>query len=277
MLRLSGLKEMQELSAQARRDKRQIGFVPTMGALHEGHLSLVAQAGKECDLLVVSIFVNPIQFGPQEDFNAYPRDFEKDAQLLAPYNVDVLFAPQAAEMFPEGFSSQIEVKGLTEMLCGQSRSGHFAGVTTVVAKLFNLVQPDKAFFGAKDYQQQLVIRKMAKDLNFPVEIVTLPTVRENDGLAMSSRNRYLSPEERKAATILYRALLLAKEALAKGTDPIKVRQQIEGFIGQEPLARVDYVAVVDPMTLADVSKCGKCLVALAVYIGKTRLIDNLVV
>lgn len=277
MLRLSGLKEMQELSAQARRDKRQIGFVPTMGALHEGHLSLVAQAGKECDLLVVSIFVNPIQFGPQEDFNAYPRDFEKDAQLLAPYNVDVLFAPQAAEMFPEGFSSQIEVKGLTEMLCGQSRSGHFAGVTTVVAKLFNLVQPDKAFFGAKDYQQQLVIRKMAKDLNFPVEIVTLPTVRENDGLAMSSRNRYLSPEERKAATILYRALLLAKEALAKGTDPIKVRQQIEGFIGQEPLAKVDYVVVVDPMTLADVSKDGKCLVALAVYIGKTRLIDNLVV
>ncbi|MFA5034852.1 MAG: pantoate--beta-alanine ligase [Candidatus Margulisiibacteriota bacterium] len=277
MFRLSGLKEMQELSAQARRDKRQIGFVPTMGALHEGHLSLVAQAGKECDLLVVSIFVNPIQFGPQEDFNAYPRDFEKDAQLLAPYNVDVLFAPQAAEMFPEGFSSQIEVKGLTEMLCGKSRPGHFAGVTTVVAKLFNLVQPDKAFFGAKDYQQQLVIRKMAKDLNFPVEIVTLPTVRENDGLAMSSRNRYLSPEERKAATILYRALLLAKEALAKGTDPIKVRQQIEGFIGQEPLAKVDYVVVVDPMTLADVSKDGKCLVALAVYIGKTRLIDNLVV
>lgn len=276
MLRLSGLKEMQELSAQARRDKRRIGFVPTMGALHQGHLSLVAEARKKCDLLIVSIFVNPIQFGPKEDFNAYPRDIEKDSQLLAPYNVDVLFTPQAKEMFPEGFKSQIEVKELTGTLCGKSRPGHFAGVAMVVAKLFNLVQPDKAFFGAKDFQQQLVIRKMVADLNFPVEIVTLPTVRESDGLAMSSRNRYLSPEERKAATVLYRGLLMAKQVLAGGTEPSKVRQQLEEFIGQEPLARIDYVAVVDPETLADVANKG-ALVALAVYIGRTRLIDNLVV
>ncbi|MFA6170124.1 MAG: pantoate--beta-alanine ligase [Candidatus Margulisiibacteriota bacterium] len=277
MLRLSGLKEMQAFSAQARRDKRTIGFVPTMGALHEGHLALAAEARKRCDLLVVSIFVNPIQFGPKEDFNAYPRDLEKDAQLLAPYEVDVLFTPSAAEMFPDGFNVQVEVKGITETLCGKSRPGHFAGVATVVAKLFNLVQPDRAFFGAKDYQQQLVIRKMVADLNFPVEIVTLPTVRESDGLAMSSRNRYLSPEERQAATVLYRGLLLAKEALAKGTEPIKVQQQIEAFIGQEPLAKLDYVTVVDSETLAEASNKGKHLVALAVYIGKTRLIDNLVV
>jgi pantoate--beta-alanine ligase len=256
--------------------RRQIGFVPTMGALHDGHLSLVHAAQRECEVVVLSIFVNPRQFGPQEDFTTYPRDMERDLQLAGAGGVDAVFAPSVAEMYPPGFHTEVVVHVLTEALCGASRPGHFRGVTTVVAKLLQIVGPDRAYFGQKDYQQAVVIQKMVADLHMPVEVVICPTVREADGLAMSSRNAYLSPEERQAALVLSQALRLAAARLAEGERQGKrLEATLRAYITQEPQARLDYVAVCDPHTLQAVEElAGTALVALAVYIGKTRLIDN---
>jgi pantoate--beta-alanine ligase len=274
------ISELREKISVFKDKGKSVGFVPTMGYLHEGHLSLVRKAKEENDVVVVSIFVNPTQFAPGEDFERYPRDVERDRALLEKEGVDVLFIPSVEEMYPGGFSTYVEVLNLTEGLCGAKRPGHFRGVTTVVAKLLNIVMPDKAYFGKKDYQQLKVIERMVKDLNFPVKIVGCPIVREPDGLAMSSRNVYLSLEERKAATILYRSLLLAKEYYEKGgRDAEELKEKIVSFISAEPLVKkIDYVEIVDGETLNPVEKLYPgVLVALAVFVGNARLIDNWVV
>ena len=254
------------------------GLVPTMGYLHEGHLSLVRQARRENPSLVVSIFVNPTQFGPREDFKQYPRDPQRDLALLENANTDIVFMPSAAEMYPPQFSSWVEVGRVTERLEGASRPGHFRGVATVVAKLFNIVQPNRAYFGQKDAQQAVVIKKMVADLNMNIEIVILPTVREPDGLAISSRNIYLNSKERKTAVVLYQALCLAQKLWVQGeTNAERLRQQMTDLIQKEPLADIDYVSIADPETLDELDKVeSPALVSLAVRIGKTRLIDNVV-
>jgi len=253
------------------------GFVPTMGYLHEGHLSLVRRARAENDHVAVSIFVNPTQFGPHEDYNRYPRDLERDLRLLEPLGVDLVFAPSVEEMYPPGFQTWVIVEGVSRPLEGAARPGHFRGVATVVTKLFNIVQPDRAYFGQKDAQQAVVIRRMVQDLNIPVEIVVCPTVREPDGLAMSSRNTYLNPEERRAATVLFRALQAAKARYEQGErDAERLREAMREVIQAEPLARLDYVSVADPETLQELDRVeDRALLSLAVYIGKTRLIDNI--
>jgi pantoate--beta-alanine ligase len=255
-----------------------VGFVPTMGYLHEGHLSLVKRARVENASVVVSIFVNPTQFGPQEDFRTYPRDTQRDLALLEKEKTDVVFMPSEAEMYPDGFSGWVEVSKLTERLEGASRPGHFRGVTTVVAKLFNIVEPTKAYFGQKDAQQAIVINKMVADLNMNLEVVTCPTVREADGLAMSSRNIYLSPEERQAALVLYQALNLAQKLWSQGEkDAERIRQQITALIQKQPLTNIDYISIADPKTLEELEEVSPpALASLAVRFGKTRLIDNVV-
>jgi pantoate--beta-alanine ligase len=279
MREIHKLPEMSLFSRKAKAHGKRVGFVPTMGALHEGHLSLVAEARKRCDVVVVSIFVNPLQFGPSEDLNKYPRHLNRDKKLLKELGVDVLFQPNAGQMFPAGFKTFVEVEGLSKKLCGRTRPTHFRGVATVVAKLFDLVLPDAAFFGLKDFQQQVIIRQMTRDLDLPVEIIALPTVREFDGLAMSSRNAYLSDRERQTALILYRALSLAQQLVAGGErDLNKIMYKLRSLIGTEPSVRLDYLAAVDPATLDEVKKLkGNVLFAVAAYLGKTRLIDNLVV
>lgn len=258
---------------------RSIGFVPTMGALHEGHLSLIRRAREENDYVVVSIFVNPIQFCPGEDYESYPRDLKRDSELCENEGVDLVFAPAVEEMYPEGFCTYVDQKGLTEVLCGARRPGHFSGVLTVVSKLFNILQPDRAYFGAKDYQQSLIIRRMVRDLNMMVDIVVCPTVRERDGLAMSSRNWYLSPEERRQASCLYRALMRAKELAQDGErDPARIIEELRRVIEGSPDARIDYIEVVHPETLRPIERVEQeALVALAVRFGKARLIDNCVI
>ncbi|MDQ2690545.1 MAG: pantoate--beta-alanine ligase [Chloroflexota bacterium] len=255
-----------------------VGLVPTMGYLHEGHLSLVRRAREECDHVVVSIFVNPTQFGPREDLSRYPRDPDRDLSLLEPLGTDLVWLPTAEIMYPPDFQTWVEVEGITRPLEGARRPGHFRGVTTVVAKLFNAVQPDKAYFGQKDAQQAAVIRQMTRDLNFPLEIVVCPIVREPDGLAMSSRNVYLDPEQRKAATVLYRSLSAAKQAYEAGErDAEKIRGKMKDVLESEPLAEVQYVSCADYDTLEELEVLrGKALLSLAVVIGKTRLIDNFV-
>ena len=263
-----------------RQEGKTVGFVPTMGALHEGHLSLMRRAKSDCDLVVVSIFVNPTQFGPNEDFAAYPRDLNRDMQLTSNGEVGALFFPDAAEMYPPGFQTTIRLSEISEKLEGAIRPGHFAGVATVVAKLLNIVQPDSAYFGQKDYQQFLVIERMARDLNLTPAICMVATLREPDGLALSSRNAYLNPAERKAAVILHQALQFAAQKVAEGAANASVLQQeLEALIRAEPLAAPDYVAVVHPDTLEPVSLLTEqaTLIALAVRIGKTRLIDNALV
>jgi pantoate--beta-alanine ligase len=247
-----------------------------MGYFHEGHIALMKEAKKACDKVVVSIFVNPLQFGPQEDFGEYPRDPERDQAMARDVGVDALFVPSVEEMYPVGFSSHVEVERLTGCLCGLSRPGHFRGVTTVVAKLIHITLPDKAFFGQKDAQQVLVIKRMVTDLNMPLEIVTVPTVREPDGLAMSSRNVYLKPRERQAALVLFRSLRMAEEAVAIGEkDMVRVRQIVQREIASEPLAEIDYVEIRSLPDLETVTYLKEpALLALAVRIGKTRLIDN---
>ncbi len=273
------VKEMQALADKLRRDGKKIGLVPTMGFLHAGHLSLTRIARKESDWVVVSIFVNPLQFGPAEDYVRYPRDFERDESLLAKEGVDVIFYPESAEIYPSDFSSSVEVKKLTGTLCGKSRPGHFQGVTTVVAKLFNSVKPDKAIFGQKDAQQAFVIKRMVRDLNFDIEIVIAPTIREPDGLAMSSRNVYLSPKERKAAVVLFQALTRAENLIGQGeSDAKKIIKKIKALILANPHARIDYISIVDTEKLQPIKKVtGEVLVAVAVWFGKTRLIDNIVI
>lgn len=267
-----------DMKAVRRRLTAPVGLVPTMGYLHEGHLSLVRRARAENRSLVVSIFVNPTQFGPREDFRTYPRDTGRDLALLEKEKTDVVFIPTAEEMYPPGFDSWVEVAGVTERLEGASRPGHFRGVTTVCAKLFNTIEPDLAYFGQKDAQQAIAIRKMVADLNMDLKVVTLPTIREPDGLAMSSRNTYLNPEERKAALVLYRALKLAQKLWSAGeTDAARIRREMLALIKKEPLARVDYVSLVDAETLEELDKIKpSTLASLAVKIGTTRLIDNVV-
>lgn len=256
-----------------------LGLVPTMGYLHEGHLSLARRAREECDSVVASIFVNPTQFGPTEDLSKYPRDLDRDLSLLEAAGVDLVWTPDNETIYPPGFSTWVEVEGLTKPLEGAARPGHFRGVTTVVAKLFNAVQPQAAYFGQKDAQQAAVVRKMTRDLNFPVEIVVCPTVREADGLAMSSRNSYLSPEERKSAVVLFRALTAAREAFERGErDAESLRKVMSETLASEPRARTQYVSCADYDTLEELGTVtGKALLSMAVFIGKTRLIDNFVV
>lgn len=258
--------------------KGSVGFVPTMGYLHKGHLALVKQARAETDTVVVSIFVNPAQFGPKEDFARYPRDTDRDLALLEKEKVDLVFMPSSEEMYPEGFNSWVEVEKVTDRLEGAVRPGHFRGVATVVAKLFNIVEPARAYFGQKDAQQVVVIKKMTADLNMNLEVVIAPTVREADGLAMSSRNTYLGPEERKAALVLWRSLNLAQQLWSQGERKAdSLRQRMVALIQEEPLAGIDYVSIADPETLDELVNINSpALVSLAVYIGKTRLIDNII-
>lgn len=268
---------MKEVSRQARAENRLIGLVPTMGALHDGHASLVARAKKECSPLIASIFVNPKQFGPNEDFARYPRTFESDCEKLKQLGVDAVFAPEAAEIYPKDFSTYVHVEGLSERLEGRSRPGHFRGVSTVVMKLLQIVQPHRAYFGRKDAQQARLIAQMARDLNLDSEIVVCPIVREPDGLALSSRNVYLNPEERKAATVLYRALEDAKRELATGVrDALHLQAVLRRKLESERLAAVDYAEIVDAASFEPLVRVGRaCYMLLAVFIGKTRLIDNL--
>jgi pantoate--beta-alanine ligase len=254
-----------------------VGFVPTMGYLHEGHLALVKQARIENSAVIVSIYVNPTQFGPREDFGAYPRELNRDLESLQKEGVDIVFVPSDDEMYPPEFSSWVDVEKVTGRLEGASRPGHFRGVATVVAKLFNIVQPTRAYFGQKDAQQAAVIKRMVADLNLGMEIVVVSTVRESDGLAMSSRNVYLSPEERQAATILFRALTLARQFRQGGEkDAEKIRRQMASLIKKEPLAQIDYVSIADAETLEELNSVNRpALASLAVRIGKTRLIDNI--
>ena len=255
-----------------------VGLVPTMGYLHEGHLSLVRRARQECDHVVVSIFVNPTQFGPKEDFSKYPRDIDRDLSLLEPLGVDLIWMPTPEIMYPPSYQTWVEVETISLPLEGAMRPGHFRGVTTVVAKLFNGVQPQKAYFGQKDAQQAAVIRQMTRDLNFPIEMVVCPIVREPDGLAMSSRNVYLDPEQRQAATVLSRALRAAKGAYDIGErDAEKLRQIMKEVLASEPLAQVQYVSCADYDTLEELDTVtGKSVLSMAVFIGRTRLIDNVV-
>ena len=273
---VSGIKDMQAVSLAARAAGRRIAFVPTMGFLHEGHASLLHEGRKRGDLLVLSIFVNPSQFGAGEDFERYPRDMEHDAQIAAAAGVDVIFTPTPADMYPEGYQTWVIVDELTLPLCGASRPGHFRGVTTVVCKLFNIVMPHVALFGKKDFQQLAVIIRMAADLNIPVEIVGMPIIREMDGLAMSSRNKYLSTEERRSALCLSRAINSARSAYRSGVtgvDELLVRAMEK--ITEEPSAQIDYVEFRDADTLAETWLAGdRTLLAMAIKIGQTRLIDN---
>ena len=255
-----------------------VGLVPTMGYLHQGHLALVKIARAANSTVVVSIFVNPTQFGSGEDFGTYPRDLTRDLELLEQQKTDIVFVPFDEEMYPSGFSSRVDVGKVTERLEGASRAGHFRGVATVCAKLFNIVQPTRAYFGQKDAQQAIVIKRMVADLNMNLEIVIVPTVRESNGLAVSSRNIYLSPEERQAATVLFKALSLAKQLWQDGEkDADKIRQQMTSLIQEEPLAQIDYVSIADSNTLEELKHIGhSALASLAVRIGKARLIDNVI-
>lgn len=255
-----------------------VGLVPTMGFLHEGHLSLIRKAKAECEHVIVTIFVNPTQFGPNEDLSKYPRDLERDLNLISPLSVDFVWNPTAEIMYPSGYQTWVEVEAMTQPLEGLMRPGHFKGVTTVVAKLFNATQPDRAYFGQKDAQQAAVIRQMTRDLNFPIEIVVCPTTREADGLAMSSRNKYLNAAERKAATVLFRSLSAAKELYEGGErDAEKIRGKMKEIIAGEPLAQMQYVSCADYDALEELSDIkGKALLSMAVFLGKTRLIDNFV-
>src|SRR5689334_4376419 len=271
---------MSSVARKIRRDQdRTVGLVPTMGALHEGHLSLVREARRMCDVVVVSVFVNPTQFGPGEDFAHYPRDLTKDTALLTDYNVDYIFAPTVEEIYPKGFSSYVTVEGLSDQLEGASRPGHFRGVATVVTILLNTVRPDFAFFGQKDAQQVLIIRRLVKDLAFDTEIVVLPTVREDSGLAISSRNLYLTSDEQQAATVIHRALKQAKIAFKDGErSAARLAELIRTTVESEPRARLDYVTISDAETLEKMDRLDDrpTLVALAAYVGKTRLIDNMI-
>lgn len=269
--------EMQAATQQLRNTSRFLGLVPTMGALHAGHLSLVSAARAECDAVAASIFVNPTQFSPGEDFEAYPRDFDEDRRKLEAAGVHVLFAPSAADMYPPGNATFVDPGDIGNRLDGASRPGHFRGVATIVSRLFHIVGPDRAYFGQKDAAQVAVLRRMIRDLNFPVHLVVRPIFREPDGLAMSSRNRYLSPDERQRALILSRALSAAEQLARNGeTNAERLRTAMLDVFATDPLTRVDYAEIVDPDTLLPVAKTAKgTLIAVAAWVGTTRLIDNL--
>jgi len=277
---ITSRQRMMSVAREIRREgNRTIGFVPTMGALHAGHLSLVREARVRCDVVVVSVFVNPAQFGPKEDFTSYPRDLTRDSALLAESKVDYVFAPAVAEIYPKGFSTYVTVEGLSEGLEGAARPGHFRGVTTVVALLLNIIRPDFAFFGQKDAQQAILIKQMVGDLAFDSEVVVLPTAREGSGLALSSRNDYLDDEQREAATVLYRSLSRAAAEYDKGERKAeRLIEAVKSTIEKDPLARIDYVSINDAETLDKLDRIEDrpALLSLAVYIGKARLIDNIV-
>jgi pantoate--beta-alanine ligase len=272
---------IQSLARKLRRENKTIGFVPTMGALHEGHISLVRQARQMSDVVVVSIFVNPIQFNDKDDFQKYPRDLMRDAAILSEYQVDYIFAPEEREIYTEGFSTYVYVEKLSDVLEGASRPGHFRGVATVVTILFNLIRPDFAFFGQKDAQQVAVVKRLVKDLGFDTEIVVMPTIREESGLALSSRNERLNPEERKRASIIYKALLAAKDAFEQGERESRILKEIvRKKISSEPLAKIDYVEVVDSETFIPVEKIhenSRVTIVVAVNFAGVRLIDNIVI
>ncbi len=269
--------ELKKKIKEIKNEGKTVGFVPTMGYLHEGHLSLMRQARKENDFVIISIFVNPTQFEPNEDLATYPRDLQRDVELAKSVGVELIFAPEAEEIYPENYKTIVEVIDLSQSLCGVTRPGHFKGVCTVVTKLFNIVQPDRAYFGQKDAQQVIIIRQMVKDLHIPVEVIAGPIVREADGLAMSSRNKYLKSEERQAALVLFKALTIAREAIQTGERRAELIEQIIiQMIAKEPSVIIDYVSVVSGVTLEKISHLeGQVLIALAVFIGKTRLIDNI--
>ncbi len=270
------VRQMQVLSDKFKKEGKKIAFVPTMGYFHKGHLSLMERGRELADILVISIFVNPIQFGPGEDFMEYPRDLERDLSLAEGVGVDVVFIPEAEEMYPPDYQTYLEVTGLTQHLCGLFRPGHFRGVTTVVAKLFNIVKPDIALFGLKDYQQYIVIKRMVRDLNYDIEVVGCPIIREEDGLAMSSRNIYLTPEQRKSALCLYQGIKLAERLVREGQRDAKIIvKEVIDYIESKPYTQIDYVKICHPETLDDLEYLNdKALLALAVRVGKARLIDN---
>jgi len=278
MIIVNKIAEMKAAAKEAKMRNRTIGLVPTMGFLHEGHLSLVRECRKSAAVTAVSIFVNPLQFGPKEDFKQYPRDPGKDARLLEREAVDYLFTPDEREMYPEGYRTTVEVAGLQDKLCGSSRPGHFKGVTTVVLKLFNIVRPDLAFFGQKDAQQAIILQKMVEDLNLDVAIRVLPIVRDRNGLALSSRNTYLDRKERQAALVLIKSLTEARLTFEKGErKSATIIRRMKDLIMQEPLARIDYIEIIDLDELSRIDLIDRdVLVAVAVYIGKTRLIDNII-
>ena len=268
---------MQKICLDLKKQGKRVGFVPTMGYLHEGHLSLMKVAKRKSDVLVVSLFVNPAQFGPKEDFKTYPRDLRRDKRFLKEVGCDYLFCPEAKDMYPEHFDTYVEVENLTKVLEGVFRPGHFKGVTTIVAKLFNVVQPDIAVFGQKDFQQGVVIKRMVKDLHMPVKIIVAPTIREKSGFALSSRNSYLSNEERRQALVLYESLNLAKRMIRSGEREAKnITDKMRKLILEMPGAKIDYVSINDSGTLRPLKRLnGDVLISLAVRIGKTRLIDNI--
>ncbi|NFA62153.1 pantoate--beta-alanine ligase [Clostridium sporogenes] len=270
------IKDVKEVIKKWKDKNLSIGYVPTMGYLHEGHASLIKKARKENDKVIVSIFVNPIQFGPNEDYSTYPRDLTKDSGLCEEIGADLIFSPEASEMYPSKIYSHVDVDTLTEKLCGEKRPGHFQGVCTVLTKFFNILSPTKAYFGEKDAQQLAVVKKMVEDLNFPVEIIGCPIVRESDGLAKSSRNTYLNTEERKSSLILNKSLKEALKSLESGERNLNnIKNIIIDTLNKETLAKIDYVSIVDSSTLQPVEKLhSSILIAIAVYIGKTRLIDN---
>jgi len=276
---VSSLKTIRTLTERLKIKGKSIGFVPTLGALHQGHLSLIRQAAAENDIVVVSIFVNPIQFGPKENYRRYPRNLRLDARLCRREGADVIFFPDAQQMYTGNYKTYVIVQDLSDVLCGKFRPGHFKGVATVVTKLFNIVRPDIAYFGGKDAQQAIIIKKVVEDLNIPVRIKVMPTVREEDGLAMSSRNAYLNKEERRDAAVLYQALILAKNLIKQGSvDSSGIIRKMRRLINKKKSACIQYISVVKHKDLQPMDKIrGKVLIALSVWIGKTRLIDNIVI
>jgi pantoate--beta-alanine ligase len=273
------IKLMQETSEKWRRDENIISCVPTMGFLHQGHMELLRVGREKGDRLIMTLFVNPTQFGPKEDYQKYPRDTEGDLNNARSAGVDAVFMPTVEEIYPDSFQSTVEVKEITRYLCGKSRPGHFAGVTIVVAKLFNITKPHLAIFGEKDYQQLIVIKQMVRDLNMDIKIIGVPTVREADGLAMSSRNNYLTPEERTSALSLKKGLDLGKAMVTKGErDPVRIKNAVRELILSHPFTDIDYISICDPEKLTDIKIIDRpCLLALAVRVGKARLIDNIIV
>jgi pantoate--beta-alanine ligase len=278
MKTITKAKEIHDAVKEEKSRGKSVGLVPTMGFLHEGHLSLVRESVQQADVTVVSIYVNPAQFGPKEDFREYPRDIKRDTEILEAEGVDYIFSPGNEEIYPEGYKTYVEVHDLQDTLCGRSRPGHFRGVCTVVLKLFNIVEPDFAYFGQKDAQQAIILKRMAQDLNLGVKIEVLPIVREEDGLALSSRNTYLDQEERKAARVLSQSLEEAREMVKSGEqDSGQIISRMKEMISQEPRAKIDYVEIVDRENLNPVAKIEKeALAALAVFVGKVRLIDNMI-
>ena len=279
MKTVDNISRMSTLVKMLKKEAKSVGFVPTMGYLHEGHMSLVNAAKKHTDVVVMSIFVNPLQFGPKEDLEKYPRDLKRDEEMARAAGVDILFYPSVKDMYPEGYATYVDVKGLSEVLCGASRPGHFRGVATVVAKLFGIVKPAIAYFGQKDAQQAIIIKKMVEDLNMDVEVKLMPVVREKDGLAKSSRNIYLSESERRDASVLYQALQKAESLIKQGErDSKKIVKSMEEMIGQKPTAKIGYISIMDAKRLKELNAVsGETLIALAVHIGHTRLIDNVIV